>query len=90
VSSVAGGYRLRVLSPGWGETASYAIVLRFEPWIIDRNEVHARVGSALGLDQYPIIYRDFQGPRSGAIAGPIFRALGAERNLAPSYGPPAR
>jgi hypothetical protein len=89
ISSVAGGYRLRVASPGWGETASYAVVRRYLPWVIDRNEVHAWVGSALGLDRYPIIYRDLQSPRSGFF-GPVYRAVGGERYLAPSYGPPVR
>jgi hypothetical protein len=88
VSSVAEGYRLRVASPGWGETASHAIMKRFRPWVIDEDQVHAWVGSALGLDAYPIIYRDWQAPRSGAIIGPAYRLLGGERNLRPSYGPP--
>ena len=90
VSSIADGLRLRVMSPGWGETASFAILQRIRPWIIDRNNVEPWVGSALGLDQYPIIYRDFQRPRSGAILGPLNRVLGGERNLTPSYGPPVR
>jgi hypothetical protein len=89
VSSIAEGYRLRVAEPGWGQTASFAITKRFRRWIIDRDEVHAWVGSALGLDEYPIIYRDWTPPRSGGlIIGPVFRLLGAEKNLTPTYGPP--
>jgi hypothetical protein len=51
-----------------------------EPW----------VGSALGLDQYPIIYRDFTNPRSNAVFGPLYRVLGSERDLKATYGPPGR
>jgi hypothetical protein len=89
VSSIAEGYRLRVAEPGWGQTASFAITKRFRPWIIEEDEVHAWVGSALGLDEYPIIYRDWTPPRSGGLLiGPVFRLLGSERNLTPTYGPP--
>jgi hypothetical protein len=84
------GYRLRVASPGWGQTASYAITERMMPSIINPNEIHYWVGSALGLDDYPIIYRDFTPPRSGAIIGPINRLLGGERGVVPTYGPPVR
>ena len=38
LSDVAGGKRLRVASPGWGEPASYLITLRFEPWILDDGQ----------------------------------------------------
>ena len=90
LSSVVDGYRLRVASPGWGEVASYAILKRMDPYIVNCNQVHPWVGSALGLDQYPIIYRDWQAPRSGGIiVGPINRLLGGDRNLQPSYGPPS-
>jgi hypothetical protein len=89
VSSIVEGYRLRVASPGWGEMASHAIMKRFRPWIIDEDQVHFWVGSALGLDNYPIIYRDGQAPRSaGLVIGPVNRLLGRERNLQPSFGPP--
>src|SRR6202022_3434320 len=50
VSSIVEGIRLRVGSPGWGETASYAVLVRFQPWVIDHDRVHPWVGSALGLD----------------------------------------
>src|SRR5262249_60240667 len=46
LSAVADGPRLRVLSPGWGETASYAVLRRFLPWVIDPDRVHPWVGSA--------------------------------------------
>jgi hypothetical protein len=87
VSTIAQGPRLRVASPGWGESASYFVLKEFEPWIISKDPV-PWVGSALDLDKYPIIYRDFNNPRSNAVFGPIFRLLGSERDLRPTYGPP--
>jgi len=91
VSSVAEGYRLRVVEPGFGEMASWAITKRFRPWIIDEDQVHTWVSSGIGLDEYPIIYRDFTSPRSGGlIIGPVFRLLGNERDLVPTYGPPKK
>jgi hypothetical protein len=88
IGSVAGGYRVRVASPGWGETASFVLLRRLSRWIIDENHTHPWVGTALGLDQYPIIYRDFENPRSGLFRGFASRALGLEPT--PSYGPPGR
>ena len=67
VSTVEGGYRLRVISPSWGETASYYIARRFKPWIIGCSAKHDWVATALGLDAYPIIHREFENPLSGAI-----------------------
>src|SRR5204863_1128531 len=40
LSSIVDGYRVRVLSPGWGETASYTILQRYRPWIIDQCHTH--------------------------------------------------
>src|SRR5206468_2996196 len=40
VSTVIDGPRLRVASPGWGEVASYAILRRFLPDIIDCQQTH--------------------------------------------------
>ena len=91
VSSVAQGVRLWVAEPGYGQAASFAITKRFRPWIIDKNQVYSWIGSALGLDQYPIVYRDWGPPRSGGlVVGPVFRLFGAERNLQATYGPPVR
>ena len=71
VADVVGGSRVRIASPGWGETASYAVLMRMRPWIVSRTELYPWVSSRLGLDQYPLIYRDFEALRSGAIRGPI-------------------
>jgi hypothetical protein len=88
VSTVVDGPRLRVMRPVWGETASYAVLRRFLPWVIDPDRVHPWVGSALGLNAYPIIYRDWESPHSGAILGPLYRLAGGERDLQATYGPP--
>jgi hypothetical protein len=79
VSSVADGYRLHVLSPSWGETASYYVTRRMCPWIIDPGRRHPWVAERLGLGCYPIIYRELENPRSGPIRGPLSAALGRDR-----------
>ncbi len=90
VSAIAEGHRLRVLSPGWGETASYAVLRRFRSWIINQEQTHPWVGSALQLDRYPIIYRDFEEPRSGKLRSPFSLLFGRDRDATSSYGAPAR
>ena len=89
ISYIAQGLRLRVASPGWGEVASFAVLQRLRPWIVDRRQTHAWVGTALGLDAYPLIYRDWHRPVSGAILGPVYRLLGGERGQQATFGPPA-
>ena len=88
VSAIAEGPRLRVLSPGWGEPASFFVLQELEPWVVDPCQRHAWVGSALGLGAYPIIYRDWQRPLSGTFFGPAYRLFGGERDLRATYGPP--
>jgi hypothetical protein len=90
VSGVAEEARVHVLSPGWGEPASYLVLQRFKPWMLDGERTHPWVGAALGLNNYPLIYREMENPRSGAIQGPVLRLLGAERDLQATYGPPPR
>lgn len=90
MSSLAGWPTLRVASIAYGEVASYAVLLRFQrrAWILDERPQYW-VSSALGLDRYPIIYRGgVNPPRSGALYGPVYRALGGERNLRATFGPP--
>jgi hypothetical protein len=89
ISTIVGGRRVRVASPGWGEPASYAILLRMRRWVLDSDNPDYRISSALGLDAYPIIYRDdLAAPRSTALFGPLYRLGGGERGLTPTYGPP--
>jgi hypothetical protein len=78
VSSVTGGYRIRVISPSFGETASYYVTRRFCPWIIDCGRKHDWVSTRLGLDCYPLLRRELENPRSGLILGAARRAFGAE------------
>ena len=51
--------------PGWGEVASFAVLLRMRPYILDSERDYPWVSAALGLDCYPLIYRsalrDFEG-----------------------------
>lgn len=76
LGSVAGGYRMRVTSPAWGETASYAVMMRYRKWIINENQKHMWLIPALGLGQYPIVYRDLEPPRSAAGWMMLRRLLG--------------
>jgi hypothetical protein len=49
VSALVDGQRILVLSPGFGEPASYLVCQRFQPWIIDHNRTHLWVAQRLGL-----------------------------------------
>jgi hypothetical protein len=90
LSSVVDGHRVCVLSPSWGETASYNVTKRYGPWILDGGRTHDWVAYALRLNCYPIVYRDWEHPRSGVLRGPISRALCRDRDATPTYGPPPR
>jgi len=77
ISSIAGGYRLRVVSPEWGETASYYVVRRLRRWYVNPEEKHEWLAAALGLEEYPIISRDMQNPRSDVFWSAIRLVTGA-------------
>jgi hypothetical protein len=80
VSSCAEGYRLRILSPGFGDTASWAVTQRFKPFIINTDETHEWVYSYLGLQDYPITRRDFdRNPRSGFFWSRVKPLAGIEQ-----------
>ena len=80
---------LIVGTPGWGEVASFMVLVRMRPWILDTDTRHTWVSSALGLDRYPIIYRErIAPPASGTFLGPVFRLFGGEIDVVPTYGPP--
>lgn len=88
VSEVTGNTFLTVYTPGWGEVASYACLLKMRPWLLDQGQPAYWVSSGLGLDAVPLIYRDrITPPASGALLGPIYRRLGGERDLVATYGP---
>jgi hypothetical protein len=50
--------RLQCGIPGWGESASYLVVLNLATWIIDPHQTHDWLISRLGLDRYPLVRRD--------------------------------
>jgi hypothetical protein len=80
VSSCAEGYRLRILSPGFGDTASWVVTQRFRPFILNTDETHEWVYSYLGLQDYPITRRDFdRNPRTGVFWSRIKPLLGIEQ-----------
>ncbi len=89
ISSIVEGYRLRIASPWWGEPASYSITRRLLPWIVDPDQSKFHwVATQLGLDNYPIVHRDLEDPRSGPIRSAIQRAFGIDAALPATYGPP--
>ena len=59
VGSSVNGSRPRVLSPGFGEVATFIVLQTFKRYIIDTNQTHEWVFAYLGLDHYPIIRRGF-------------------------------
>ncbi len=66
VSTALGGARPRVLSPGYGDTASRIVLWKFRRDLIDRDATQEWVYVYLGLENYPILRRDFgRGPRNG-------------------------
>jgi hypothetical protein len=89
VSSVVGGNRLHIAPLAWGETASFRVLREFRPWIINPCATHPWVAQALGLDCYPIIYRQpDEHPHSGCCQGPLGKLLGCGKQVEASYGPP--
>ncbi len=70
ITSTVGGYRVRVIIPSYGETASFIVTRRLSPWIVDADREYAWVRKRLGLDCYPMIHRElFVNPRTGVIRG---------------------
>lgn len=88
VASITEGYRLRITSPYWGQVAAHHVEREFKPWFLGPGQPHTWVSSRLGLDAYPIIYRDFgENPRSGGMQG-YLRAVLRRPEPQPTYGPP--
>jgi hypothetical protein len=48
------------------------------------------VNTRLGLDNYPIIHRELENPRSGTLRSLAQRALGIKNVPHATYGPPPR
>ena len=79
VSSVGDGYRVRVLSPWFGETASWIVLQRFRPHIINKDETHEWVYAYLDLACCPILRHDFDpNPQAGPVRSAVRAALGIE------------
>lgn len=79
VSAASGASRPRILSPSFGQTASWIVLQKFRRDIIDRDETHEWVYSYLGLENYPIIRRDFErNPRTGTFWSLLKRLVGIE------------
>jgi hypothetical protein len=70
VEMVTGVARLRIPKPAWGDPASYQVVQRFLPWIIEPDLVYPWVASSLGLYEYPILHRDWRQPPRKEGRGP--------------------
>jgi hypothetical protein len=76
VSQIVDKKRIHIASPGWGETASYYVTLRLLPYVCNPCERHVWVARSLGLDRYPIVYRELEPPRSGIFWTGFRRATG--------------
>jgi hypothetical protein len=64
--------RLRVLSPGWGEPASYLITREMLPWIVNPGQTYPWVADELGLGGYPIVRRGLdENPGAGTPMGAV-------------------
>lgn len=88
VSAVAEGSRLRVLSPGWGDSASYFVLNKLLPWVVDPMTTHDELVGELGLDAYPIAYRKtFERHLLPPATG--LRLVAHDPLPEPTYGPPA-
>ncbi len=87
VGVLSEGHRLRIISPGWGDTASHFVLESLMPWIVDRAKTHDGIATALGLDAYPIAYRKaYERPILKPITGvQLFLHDGLP---VPTYGPP--
>jgi hypothetical protein len=69
LSSVAGINRMRVASPSWGETASYWIIKRYQlqRFLLNPRKKHCWLVPQLGIQHYPIRYRELEPPRTGVL-----------------------
>lgn len=64
--------RLRVLSPGWGEPASFLITHAMLPWIIEPGRTYPGVADELGLGAYPLVHRGLdRNPGEGTLMGAV-------------------
>ena len=57
-ADVSQGSRLRVGTPGWGQSASYFVALTYRPFMPDDRTTHDWLLDALAIRPYPIVRRD--------------------------------
>jgi hypothetical protein len=74
VTTVASGYRVRIVTPAWGEAASYYVALRLYPWYINPCRTYPELLSALGLDCYHLRIDDLDTP-PGGVSGVLVGLL---------------
>ena len=80
VGSSVNGSRPRVLSPWFGEVATWVVLHTFKRYIIDKDQAHEWVCAYLGLDRYPILRRDFDyNPHTDVCHSLIKEALHIEQ-----------
>jgi hypothetical protein len=80
--------RLRVFTPAWGDSASYFVLNKLLPWVVDPLTTHDHLVGEMGLDAYPIAYRK---PFERHLLPPAtgLRLLVHDALPEPTYGPPA-
>ena len=71
--------RCRVPSTSFGETASYYLVRRMQPWFLDEPR-QDWVSAWLGLAWYPIIPRELENPRSSFLWSKLHWATGEDED----------
>lgn len=80
--------RLRVFTPAWGDSASYFVLNKLLPWVVDPLTTHDGLVAELGLDAYPIAYRKtFDRHLLPPATG--LRLIAHDALPEPTYGPPA-
>jgi len=73
-SDIAEGQpRLRIGTPGWGNSASYAITMRYSADIIDIDTTYDWILDCLGLRGYDLRRRDFR--RGNPTVGLVLRTI---------------
>ncbi len=75
--------RVRVISPSWGDTASYFVLLQLRPWIIRPEYTHDWLLQALCLDKYCLNRRDMND--KNPAGGRVLRTLQNVRHMRLSH-----
>jgi hypothetical protein len=81
VAAAVDGHRIIVGSPSFGETASFAVLRNMRRWIIEPDCVHEWLVPVLGLNNYPLIHRGWENPRSNVFWTVIHAVTGNRDDL---------